>query len=112
MSVQELQARIDVVSADIDRQKQLLKKLERSKSALQRQLNAVRDPVSRLPLEISSEIFIHCLPSTSNPQPGAREIPMLFLNICNAWSDIALSNPVFGKPFTLNSPAPRASSNC
>ncbi|KAJ7678784.1 hypothetical protein B0H17DRAFT_1182298 [Mycena rosella] len=92
MSVADLQARIETVSGEIDRQKEVLKKLERSKSALQRQLNAVRDPVTRLPLEISSEIFIQCLPSSSNPQPGARDIPMLFLNICNAWTDIALSN--------------------
>ncbi|KAJ7657470.1 hypothetical protein B0H17DRAFT_356713 [Mycena rosella] len=92
MSVADLQARIETVSGEIDRQKEVLKKLERSKSALQRQLNAVRDPVSRLPLEISSQSSSNAFP-ISNPQPGARDIPMLFLNICNAWTDITLSNP-------------------
>ncbi|KAJ7678787.1 hypothetical protein B0H17DRAFT_1235131 [Mycena rosella] len=104
MSVQELQARINDVSVDIDRQKEVLKKLEHSKSALQRQLNAVRDPVSRLPPEISSEIFIQCLPSTSNPHPGARDIPMLFLNICNAWTDIALSTPALWEAIQIQFP--------
>ncbi|KAJ7472172.1 hypothetical protein FB451DRAFT_1559305 [Mycena latifolia] len=90
MSVQELQARISEVSADIDRQKEVLTKLEKSKTALQRQLNAVRDPVARLPLEISSEIFVQCLPPIT-PRPGARHVPMLLLNICSAWTEIALS---------------------
>ncbi|KAJ7657481.1 hypothetical protein B0H17DRAFT_870855, partial [Mycena rosella] len=65
---------------------------------------AVRDPVSRLPLEISSEIFIQCLPSTSNPQPGARDIPMLLLNICNAWTDIALSTPALWEAIHIQFP--------
>ncbi|KAJ6541981.1 hypothetical protein DFH09DRAFT_1041357 [Mycena vulgaris] len=44
-----------------------------------------------MPLEISSEIFIQCLPS--RPKPGGRHLPMLLLDICNAWTDIAHSTP-------------------
>ncbi|KAJ6558245.1 hypothetical protein B0H19DRAFT_850581, partial [Mycena capillaripes] len=46
----------------------------------------------RLPLEISSEIFLQCLP----PFPAHGVVHpsgMLFLNVCNFWSDIALSTP-------------------
>ncbi|KAJ7655829.1 hypothetical protein DFH06DRAFT_1473989 [Mycena polygramma] len=57
--------------------------------SVQRQLNAVRDPVGRLPVELSSEIFVNCLPDY--PQPGSRYIPMLLLNVCSAWSGVALS---------------------
>ncbi|KAJ7628084.1 hypothetical protein B0H17DRAFT_1285360, partial [Mycena rosella] len=91
MSVAELQARIDSLSADIDRHKKVLQDLERSKSATQRQLNAIRDPVARLPLEISSEIFIQCL--STRPRPGALHAPMILANICTIWTDIALSTP-------------------
>ncbi|KAJ7484971.1 hypothetical protein B0H11DRAFT_1146860 [Mycena galericulata] len=91
MSVEELQARIKKISADIERQKKLLKYLEQNKSLVQRQLNAARDPMARLPLEISSEIFIQCLPSF--PEPGAHRLPMILLNVCNTWTDIALSTP-------------------
>ncbi|KAJ7453624.1 hypothetical protein B0H11DRAFT_1665734, partial [Mycena galericulata] len=91
MSVEELQARIAKISADIELQKAVLKNLERSKILFQRQLNSVRDPVARLPLEISSEIFIQCLPPL--PVPGAHRAPMLLLNVCNAWTGIALSTP-------------------
>ncbi|KAJ7678805.1 hypothetical protein B0H17DRAFT_100981 [Mycena rosella] len=91
MSVAELQARIDSLSADILRQKEVLRTLELKKCAAQRQLNAVRDPVARLPLEISSEIFIQCL--STRARPGARHAPMILANICNGWADIALSTP-------------------
>ncbi|KAJ7604605.1 hypothetical protein B0H17DRAFT_1189718 [Mycena rosella] len=79
MSVAELQAQIDSLSANILRHKQALKDLECSKSAAQCQLNAIRDPVARLPLEISSEIFIQCL--STRPRPGSRHAPMILANI-------------------------------
>ncbi|KAJ7509515.1 hypothetical protein B0H11DRAFT_2421476 [Mycena galericulata] len=47
--------------------------------------------MARLPLEITSDIFFRCLPPF--PQHGVQHFPMLFLNICNAWTDIALSIP-------------------
>ncbi|KAJ6542067.1 hypothetical protein DFH09DRAFT_991013, partial [Mycena vulgaris] len=86
MSVEQL----EVHSADIDRQ-EVLRKLEHSESAALRQLNDARDPVAQLPCEISSDIFIQCLPS--RPQPGAHHVPMLLLNICNAWAEIAIATP-------------------
>ncbi|KAJ7453628.1 hypothetical protein B0H11DRAFT_2288133 [Mycena galericulata] len=92
MSMEVLQARIAKISTDIELQKAVLKNLEHSKILLQRQLNSVRDPVARLPLEISSEIFIQCLPPLPLP-PGPHQIPMILLNICRAWTDIALSTP-------------------
>ncbi|KAJ6525059.1 hypothetical protein DFH09DRAFT_1416783 [Mycena vulgaris] len=107
MSVQELEARIERLSADIERQKEVLKKLENSKSALQRQLNNVRDPVGRLPLEISSEIFLQCRRLPPRPQPGARHIPMLLLNVCNAWSDIAIATPALWTAIHIEFPRPK-----
>ncbi|KAJ7457922.1 hypothetical protein B0H11DRAFT_1873363, partial [Mycena galericulata] len=104
MSVKELQERIEKISADIERQKEVLKKLEHSKSLVQRQLNNARDPVARLPPEISSEIFTQCLPLLG--EPGARNIPMLLLNICNTWTDIALSTPALWAAVRVVFPRP------
>ncbi|KAJ7659413.1 hypothetical protein B0H17DRAFT_1212936 [Mycena rosella] len=91
--IAELEALIEMHSADMAQQEdsEILKTLKKTRSALQRQLNAVCDPMERLPLEISSEIFTQCLPS--HPTPGADSIPMRFLNICSAWTHIALSTP-------------------
>ncbi|KAJ7640326.1 hypothetical protein DFH06DRAFT_955554, partial [Mycena polygramma] len=89
MSVAELRASIAKLSAEIDLQKTRLKKLETDRSLAHRQLNAVLDPVERLPVEISSEIFLQSLPSF--PSAGAE--PVLRLDICHAWTEIAVSTP-------------------
>ncbi|KAJ7457906.1 hypothetical protein B0H11DRAFT_202804 [Mycena galericulata] len=104
MSVKELKARIKKITADIEQQKEVLKKLEHSKSLVQRQLNNARDPVARLPPEISSEIFTQCLPLLA--EPGAHNIPMLLLNICNTWTDIALSTPALWAAVRIVFPRP------
>ncbi|KAJ7682405.1 hypothetical protein DFH06DRAFT_1160988 [Mycena polygramma] len=90
--VPDLRARIAAISTQISVQKEVLKELERDKSLVQRQLNAALDPVARLPLEISSEIFLQTLPSIPD-RPGLYAAPMLLLNVCHAWSRIALSTP-------------------
>ncbi|KAJ6466457.1 hypothetical protein C8R45DRAFT_489371 [Mycena sanguinolenta] len=57
--------------------------------------DAVKDPISpalRLPVEITSEIFLHCLPTsyterewnTANPS----EAPTLLLHVCRIWREI------------------------
>ncbi|KAJ7774999.1 hypothetical protein B0H16DRAFT_1362349 [Mycena metata] len=103
MSVQDLETRIEVLSAEIERQKEVLNQLERSKRAAQRELNTLRDPIAHLPLEISSEIFRHCAPAFPRP-PNPRVVPMLLLNICNAWSTIALSTPALWVTLAIHNP--------
>ncbi|KAJ6489181.1 hypothetical protein C8R47DRAFT_1125252 [Mycena vitilis] len=93
-----LQALIETLSADIELQKNVLKNLEHHKSTAQSKLNAIRDPMARLPPEISSEIFLwQCTPDSPDsrpPKPNVREAPMLLLNVCKAWSAIAVSTPM------------------
>ncbi|KAJ7641576.1 hypothetical protein FB45DRAFT_1125480 [Roridomyces roridus] len=105
MSVQDLESRIEDISADIERQKAVLRLLECDKSLLQRQLNAVRDPVGRLPPEISSEIFVQCLPLDPRFHE-LHEAPALLLNVCNAWTDIAVSNPKLWSTMNIHIPGP------
>ncbi|KAJ7692160.1 hypothetical protein B0H17DRAFT_1179422 [Mycena rosella] len=103
-SVAEIQSRIDSISADIIRQKEVLANLERSKSAAQRQLNTIRDPVARLPLEISSDIFARCLSPWPQTRTRVHDAPMLLMNICNGWTDIALSTPALWTAVHLHEP--------
>ncbi|KAJ7792857.1 hypothetical protein B0H14DRAFT_3159926 [Mycena olivaceomarginata] len=103
MPVAELQALTDQLSADIDLQKEVLKQLGEKKSAAQRRLNAVRDPFAQLALELSSKIFLECLPPY-HPYPYADDAPMLLLNVCNAWTDIALSSPALWAAIHMESP--------
>ncbi|KAK6978138.1 hypothetical protein R3P38DRAFT_3235890 [Favolaschia claudopus] len=91
MSVEGLWARIAKLDTEIKAQRELLKQLEREKSQTQYELNMVQDPISRLPFEISSQIFINTLNGFA--QPGPARIPTLFLSVCSSWSSIALGTP-------------------
>ncbi|KAJ7640371.1 hypothetical protein DFH06DRAFT_1000707, partial [Mycena polygramma] len=91
--VEKLRARVAELATEIDLQKELLKTLEKDKSLVQRELNAALDPVARLPLEISSEIFLQSLSAFPERKPSVEDAPMLLLRICHAWRDIALFTP-------------------
>ncbi|KAF7361521.1 F-box domain-containing protein [Mycena sanguinolenta] len=95
MSAEALRARIAKLDSEIAVKTDLevLKKLGQEKSLASRQLNAILDPVERLPVEISSEIFLQSIHQPF-PRPGARhQAPMLLLHICSAWTTIALTVP-------------------
>ncbi|KAF7361210.1 F-box domain-containing protein [Mycena sanguinolenta] len=92
-SIQTLRARLEKISSEIVLQEKLLDQLRHEKTLAQRQLNAAVDPVARLPLEISSEIFLQCLAPFPEKRPAGDCAPLLLLNICSTWSAIALSTP-------------------
>ncbi|KAJ6564791.1 hypothetical protein B0H19DRAFT_1141987 [Mycena capillaripes] len=64
-------------------------------------LHSLRDPMMRLPVEIVAEIFILCLPDTypgsSDQLPAKSRAPLLLLNICKHWADVAVSTPALWK---------------
>ncbi|KAK7031562.1 F-box domain-containing protein [Favolaschia claudopus] len=91
MSVKTLCARIETLDKQIQAQRELLKNLECEKSQIQYELNLIQDPISRLPIEISSQIFIYALDGFG--KPGLADIPTLFLHVCNSWSRIAHATP-------------------
>jgi hypothetical protein len=97
----QLLERIEELSSAIDAQKHILEDLETSRSNARRNLNAIRDPMARLPLKMSSEIFIRCLPA--NPGPDSANAPMIFLSICHLWSDIAFATPSLWSAFLFRS---------
>ncbi|KAJ7235975.1 hypothetical protein C8J57DRAFT_1728387 [Mycena rebaudengoi] len=103
-SVDVLRARLADISTSITRQRKVLEDLERSRADIQRQLNCLLDPISRLPVEISSEIFILCLPDYREADPTTA--PLLLLRICSAWANIARATPTLWD--TLNVDFPRA----
>ncbi|KAJ7641577.1 hypothetical protein FB45DRAFT_359593 [Roridomyces roridus] len=99
MSAQELLARIE----EMERQTGDPKQLEHNRVLLRRQLNALRDPVTRLPLEIASEIFVQCLP-LEPPRALPAETPALFLGVCNSWSTLVSSIPALWSKIHIEFP--------
>ncbi|KAJ7666909.1 hypothetical protein DFH06DRAFT_984051, partial [Mycena polygramma] len=92
-SVERLRARVAELSNAIRLQKEVLKNLEKDKSSAQRELNALLDPMARIPLEISSEIFLQSLPCFPERKPNVENAPVLLLRICHAWRNVALLTP-------------------
>ncbi|KAJ7701620.1 hypothetical protein B0H14DRAFT_2170412, partial [Mycena olivaceomarginata] len=50
-------------------------------------------PILSIPAEIMSLVFVECLdpPSTDDPCPTGRAVPLLLMQVCRRWRDIALS---------------------
>ncbi|KAJ7769074.1 hypothetical protein DFH07DRAFT_806813 [Mycena maculata] len=92
---------LEELSLTIARQREVLRQLETQKSTVQSNLNAILDPMSRLPLEISSDIMLSCLPTILHPDPHVA--PMIFLGICHSWSNIAVSTPALWSDIRINS---------
>ncbi|KAJ7751712.1 hypothetical protein B0H16DRAFT_1211046, partial [Mycena metata] len=48
-------------------------------------------PILTLPVEVTTEIFVHCLPE--NPILSGKLAPLLLGRICRKWRDIAYGHP-------------------
>ncbi|KAJ7649055.1 hypothetical protein DFH06DRAFT_1208884 [Mycena polygramma] len=91
-SESELRSRIDELTTSINAQKHILRALETQRSNARSKLNSIRDPMARLPVEISAEIFLHCVP-TDPLEPDPAAAPIVLLNVSHLWRDIAVSTP-------------------
>jgi hypothetical protein len=94
-----LRTRLTQVDASILELKLRLKSLEDNKQSIQDQLDGVVYPILTLPREITSEIFLHCLPPFPDVSdgmkgaPNSAQAPLLLLRVCRTWRDIAVSTP-------------------
>ncbi|KAJ6480447.1 hypothetical protein C8R45DRAFT_1216144 [Mycena sanguinolenta] len=48
-------------------------------------------PILSLPTEITCRIFVECLPEDGYVRPSSTRAPLLFMQVCRAWRDIAVS---------------------
>ncbi|KAG2345979.1 hypothetical protein BDR05DRAFT_1058101 [Suillus weaverae] len=102
--VAERQQQLDAISAEI----LSLEKIRSSIKNLKRQLfkqknkvtksinlhNRLRSALWRLPTEILSQIFHHCLPKLNEwPRPSQLKAPMLLARICRRWRDVTVGVP-------------------
>ncbi|KAJ7762607.1 hypothetical protein B0H16DRAFT_1263925, partial [Mycena metata] len=68
------------------------RRLTEEKITIQRSLDSIVYPVLTLPVEITTEIFVRCLPRYS-AYPSGNVAPMLLGRICRQWRNIACSTP-------------------
>ncbi|KAJ7615393.1 hypothetical protein FB45DRAFT_801845 [Roridomyces roridus] len=93
-AVKDVHKRIQTMNDAISEHLKAIKELTEQKHAAWGELNYLRDPMSRLPLELSSMIFRRCVgPEYDDLQPHAYTAPMLLMRICRSWTQIALATP-------------------
>ncbi|KAJ6561409.1 hypothetical protein DFH09DRAFT_1159889 [Mycena vulgaris] len=106
MATAALRKRLAELEAQIVEQKLVLDELERKQTATERELYATAAyPVLTLPVEITAEIFIRCVPdppefpwlkkkdSISMGHELRTPAPLILLGVCRVWRDIALDTP-------------------
>jgi hypothetical protein len=86
------QVRLD---EDLERTKARFDQLLRERQGLSHFIETHQgfiSPVRRIPSEVISEIFIHCLPLTSSFY-RPEDAPLVLGRVCRAWRSIAFSTP-------------------
>lgn len=58
------------------------------------QHRALLAPVRRIPVDVLTEIFLSCLPTTHNPVISHAEPPFLLTRVCSSWRRLALGTPL------------------
>ncbi|KAK7463389.1 hypothetical protein VKT23_006744 [Stygiomarasmius scandens] len=84
------------IDGEIQRQQTTIMHLTHEREDVLLDLDAQRSqlsPIRRLPLELLSAIFHHCLPDLEFISPRSSDAPMLLTHVCHGWRNLALSIP-------------------
>ncbi|KAF7302252.1 hypothetical protein MIND_00792200 [Mycena indigotica] len=97
-----LRLRIADLDEEIIRQRRILIELEAARDALQAELHRVSAyPILELPLELTAEIFLRCLPDSSM---AANDYKALFnlVKVCKSWAHVAFATPALWRSLRLD----------
>ncbi|KAJ7659278.1 hypothetical protein DFH06DRAFT_1327105 [Mycena polygramma] len=95
-------ARISAIEAEISNLRDLIRVLRAERKLVEERLNSYQYPILTLPNELTSEIFIHLLPTYPYCSPlTGQDSPSILTLICRKWRDIALSTPALWRAILL-----------
>ncbi|KAJ7659307.1 hypothetical protein DFH06DRAFT_1472681, partial [Mycena polygramma] len=95
-------ARISAIQAEISHLRDSIRALRAERKLVEQRLNSYRYPILTLPNELTSEIFIHSLPTyPCCPPLTGKGSPSMLTLICRKWRDIALSTPALWRAILL-----------
>ncbi|KAJ7054993.1 hypothetical protein C8F01DRAFT_1160635 [Mycena amicta] len=98
-----LRARIALFDRGISFHKRSLAALETTRNALQSELERIAVyPVLTLPAEITSEIFLHCLPDSERIVANRHQVPLLLLAVCKTWARVARCTAALWRSLVLD----------
>ncbi|KAJ6473261.1 hypothetical protein C8R45DRAFT_1217696 [Mycena sanguinolenta] len=82
--------------------------LKAERNIIQKKLKSIKYSVLKLPVEITSEIFVQCLPDLEDAHPIfcfsplELPIPVLLTQVCRAWRAIAFMTPKIWAIFRID----------
>ncbi|KAJ6482722.1 hypothetical protein C8R45DRAFT_762502, partial [Mycena sanguinolenta] len=79
------------VRAELSLYKKKVASLEKKQAKLEANLSRVIYPVLTLPFDITSYIFVHCLPAHGRVTPSPFRAPLLLTQVCRYWREVALT---------------------
>ncbi|KAJ7513071.1 hypothetical protein B0H11DRAFT_17236 [Mycena galericulata] len=71
----------------------LIAALTAERDILRAKSDSIIYPVLTLPPEITTGIFMHCLPTATLPSPSPSTAPLLLAQVCQQWRQLALDTP-------------------
>ncbi|KAF7375516.1 F-box domain-containing protein [Mycena sanguinolenta] len=80
----------------------LITSLTAERQRLQDVADTIVYPVLSLPTEITTEIFLRCIPPQSNLRQAHSEAPFLLAQICRRWRQLALDTPHLWRSLVFN----------
>jgi hypothetical protein len=90
----DLRLQLEETELEILRTQSILHQLKQKRASLGRAVNHLLSPVLRLPNELSTDIFLHCLPDMNLPFATNSLITPFYLgSICHTWRDLIWSTP-------------------
>ncbi|KAJ7094733.1 hypothetical protein B0H15DRAFT_904798, partial [Mycena belliarum] len=96
-----LHAHLEELNFSIVAQKRALASSERERIQVLGQLNRYYDPLTRLPPEITAEIFTHCLHTSDDVCNRMTTAPILFLRVCRSWNKLARKIPALWSSLSI-----------
>ncbi|KAJ6571008.1 hypothetical protein DFH09DRAFT_889879, partial [Mycena vulgaris] len=89
---QEQRATLAELKSQITRCKTYTDALENQQRKVESALSRLVHPVLTLPTEITSRIFVQCLPPHGRVHPSPSAGPLILAQIYRQWRDVALSS--------------------
>ncbi|KAJ7149200.1 hypothetical protein C8R43DRAFT_925102 [Mycena crocata] len=94
--------RLEDVGVQILRLQAQIDALERERGELQRKLATVVYPILTLPTEITSEIFVQCLPLDRRIRPSEGVAPLVLTKVCRYFREVTLATPGMWSSLSLD----------
>ncbi|OJA17057.1 putative protein 30 [Rhizopogon vesiculosus] len=99
---------LSIVNEELARARAEVSRLENKHATIMgivHQLEALRSPIRRMPMEIMVKLFDHCVAVDEIQKPDPLRAPMLLGQVCSAWRELVVALPCLWKSLKVEFPS-------